>query len=241
MIRREPVGVVGQIAPWNYPLMMAIWKIGPALAAGNTVVLKPSEQTPLTGHQPRRDLRRDPADGRAERDLRPRRAGRRRPRPPPRRRDGVAHRLASTPARRSRGPPPTRSSASTSSWAARRRWSCSTTPTSRPSSRASRSPATSTPARTARPRRACSPARASTTTSSPGLADAAGSLKRRRPASRDTEMGPLVSERSASASPGFLERAPGHAEIVTGGKAARRSGLLPRADRRGRTSSRTTR
>src|SRR3954451_15865201 len=47
MIRREPIGVVGQIAPWNYPLMMAIWKIGPALAAGNTVVLKPSEQTPL--------------------------------------------------------------------------------------------------------------------------------------------------------------------------------------------------
>jgi betaine-aldehyde dehydrogenase len=48
MLRREPVGVVGQVAPWNYPLMMAVWKIGPALAAGNTVVLKPSEQTPLT-------------------------------------------------------------------------------------------------------------------------------------------------------------------------------------------------
>jgi 1-pyrroline dehydrogenase len=48
MVRREPVGVVGQIAPWNYPLMMAIWKIGPALAAGNTIVLKPSEQTPLS-------------------------------------------------------------------------------------------------------------------------------------------------------------------------------------------------
>ena len=48
MIRREPLGVVGQIAPWNYPLMMAVWKIGPALAAGNTIVLKPSEQTPLT-------------------------------------------------------------------------------------------------------------------------------------------------------------------------------------------------
>ena len=46
--RREPVGVVGQITPWNYPLMMAIWKIGPALAAGNTVVLKPAETTPLT-------------------------------------------------------------------------------------------------------------------------------------------------------------------------------------------------
>jgi 1-pyrroline dehydrogenase len=48
MIRREPLGVVGSIAPWNYPLMMAIWKIGPALAAGNTVVLKPSEITPLS-------------------------------------------------------------------------------------------------------------------------------------------------------------------------------------------------
>src|SRR4051795_12055215 len=46
--RREPVGIVGQIAPWNYPLMMAIWKIAPALAAGNVVVLKPSEITPLT-------------------------------------------------------------------------------------------------------------------------------------------------------------------------------------------------
>ncbi|HET7677629.1 MAG TPA: gamma-aminobutyraldehyde dehydrogenase [Candidatus Limnocylindrales bacterium] len=48
MVRREPIGVVGQIAPWNYPLMMAIWKIGPALAAGNSVVLKPATLTPLT-------------------------------------------------------------------------------------------------------------------------------------------------------------------------------------------------
>ncbi len=48
MIRREPIGVIGQVAPWNYPFMMAIWKIGPALAAGNTVVLKPAENTPAT-------------------------------------------------------------------------------------------------------------------------------------------------------------------------------------------------
>ena len=48
MIRRDPIGVVGSIAPWNYPLMMAAWKIAPALAAGNTVVIKPSEQTPLS-------------------------------------------------------------------------------------------------------------------------------------------------------------------------------------------------
>ncbi|MDE2262223.1 MAG: gamma-aminobutyraldehyde dehydrogenase [Gammaproteobacteria bacterium] len=48
LIRRDPVGVVASIAPWNYPLMMAAWKLAPAIAAGNTVVLKPSEQTPLT-------------------------------------------------------------------------------------------------------------------------------------------------------------------------------------------------
>jgi aminobutyraldehyde dehydrogenase len=48
MIRRDPIGVVGSIAPWNYPLMMAAWKLAPALAGGNTVVIKPSEQTPLT-------------------------------------------------------------------------------------------------------------------------------------------------------------------------------------------------
>ena len=46
--RREPIGVIGQVTPWNYPLMMAIWKFAPALAAGNTVVLKPAETTPLT-------------------------------------------------------------------------------------------------------------------------------------------------------------------------------------------------
>lgn len=47
-VRREPIGVIGQVTPWNYPLNMAVWKIAPALAAGNTVVLKPAESTPLT-------------------------------------------------------------------------------------------------------------------------------------------------------------------------------------------------
>ena len=47
-VRREPIGVVAQVTPWNYPLMMAIWKIGPALAAGNTIVLKPSDTTPAS-------------------------------------------------------------------------------------------------------------------------------------------------------------------------------------------------
>src|SRR5207249_7431974 len=45
---REPLGVVGQIIPWNFPILLAAWKVAPALAAGNTVVLKPAEQTPLT-------------------------------------------------------------------------------------------------------------------------------------------------------------------------------------------------
>src|SRR3984893_1078778 len=48
IIRREPIGIVGGICPWNYPLMMAVWKMGPALAAGNVEILKPSEQTPLS-------------------------------------------------------------------------------------------------------------------------------------------------------------------------------------------------
>jgi aldehyde dehydrogenase (NAD+) len=48
MTRREPVGVVGQIIPWNYPILMLAWKWGPALATGCTLVLKPAEQTPLT-------------------------------------------------------------------------------------------------------------------------------------------------------------------------------------------------
>ncbi|MBU4337173.1 MAG: aminobutyraldehyde dehydrogenase [Actinobacteria bacterium] len=47
-VRREPLGVVGQVAPWNYPMMMAVWKFAPAIAAGNTVVLKPSDTTPVT-------------------------------------------------------------------------------------------------------------------------------------------------------------------------------------------------
>src|ERR671936_950738 len=48
MIRREPIGIVAGICPWNYPLMMAVWKMGPALAAGNVQILKPAEQTPLS-------------------------------------------------------------------------------------------------------------------------------------------------------------------------------------------------
>lgn len=47
-VLHEPIGVAGQIIPWNFPLLMFSWKVGPALACGNTIVLKPAEQTPLT-------------------------------------------------------------------------------------------------------------------------------------------------------------------------------------------------
>ena len=70
IIRREPVGVCAQVAPWNYPMMMAVWKFAPAIAAGNTVVLKPSDTTPASDDAAGRDRRRVPPAGRVQRDLR---------------------------------------------------------------------------------------------------------------------------------------------------------------------------
>lgn len=63
MIRRDPVGVIAQIAPWNYPLMMMAWKLGPAIGGGNTVVFKPSEQTPLTALKTARILAEELPEG----------------------------------------------------------------------------------------------------------------------------------------------------------------------------------
>ncbi len=167
MIRREPLGIVAGICPWNYPLYMAIWKIGPALAAGNVQIIKPAEQTPLT------ILRfvgaragGDPGRRAAGRDGR-RHPGGRRARAPsggPARLAHGGHGNGKDHREERRGH---RQARCTSSSAARRRWSCSTTPMQRPSPRRSRSAATSTRARTARPRRASSCRRGSTTTCSP--------------------------------------------------------------------------
>ncbi len=88
--RREAVGVIGQITPWNYPLMMAIWKFGPALAAGNTVVLKPAETTPITTVRLAELAADILPDGRAERRHRPGRPDRRGADRTPRRRHGRA-------------------------------------------------------------------------------------------------------------------------------------------------------
>ena len=65
IIRREPLGIVAGITPWNYPLMMVVWKLGPALAAGNVQILKPAEQTPLTDAPLRRAGAGGAAAGRA--------------------------------------------------------------------------------------------------------------------------------------------------------------------------------
>ena len=129
-VRREPIGVVAQVTPWNYPLMMMVWKIAPALAAGNT------DRAQAVGHHAGVDdaVRRDGAGVPAARRLQ---RGVRRPRHrscagrAPRPADGLDHRLGAGGhgGRRLRGAPS--SSGPTSSSAARRRWWSSTTPTSR--------------------------------------------------------------------------------------------------------------
>ena len=225
MLRRDPVGVVASIAPWNYPLMMAVWKFGPALAAGCTVVLKPSELTPLTTLK-LAELVADilPAGvfnvvtgagdvGAALVDA-------------PRRRHGLADRVGPDRPGHRRGRLPARSSASISSSAARRRSSSSTTPISTPSSRASSWPDSSTPARTAPPPAASSPAPASTTAWStpwPGRRAAFGVGD---PGDEATELGPLVS--AAPARPrGRVRRTgpwPAGPTVATGGHAPDRAG-----------------
>ncbi len=162
-VRREPIGVCAQVTPWNYPLMMAIWKIAPALAAGNTVVLKPSDTTPASTLLLAEVAAEFFPPGRAERRLR---RPRHRPGPggAPDSADGLDHRLH--PGRHAGGakPPRSTSSAPTWNWAGRHRSSSSTTPTSPRPPRRSRWPGTSTPARTAPRPLGCWPARACTTT-----------------------------------------------------------------------------
>ena len=111
MTFREPLGVVGLITPWNFPLVIASWKVAPALAAGNTVVLKPAELTPLTSLELERiALEAGPARGRAQRGRRPRLGLRQPARRAPRRRQGRLHRLDRGRAARSPPAPRRRSS-----------------------------------------------------------------------------------------------------------------------------------
>ena len=108
---KEPVGVAAQIVPWNYPLMMATWKLAPALAAGCTVVLKPDSATPLTRAADRRARDRGRLPGRRDQHRPGRRPDDRRvPRPASRRRQGRVHRLDADRRRDHAARAPTRSS-----------------------------------------------------------------------------------------------------------------------------------
>ena len=125
-VRRRPLGVVGAITPWNFPVLLAVWKIAPALLAGNTVVLKPSPFTPLTTLKLGEILRDVRAGRRPQRRVGQRRARRLDHRPPGGAQD-LVHRARSRPARRSPPRPRPTSSASRSSSAATTPRSCSTT------------------------------------------------------------------------------------------------------------------
>ena len=129
LILREPVGVVGCVMPWNFPAQMAAWKIGPALAAGNSVVLKPAELTSLSAiRMAELAAEAGRAGRRVQRRARPRRDRRAGHRPPHGRGHGRLHRLdRGGPLLPASTPPSRTSSASSSSAAARARRSCSPT------------------------------------------------------------------------------------------------------------------
>ena len=117
-IRREPIGVIGSVTPWNYPMMMAVWKFGPALAAGNTMVIKPSDTTPASTAY-LAELFAEILPRGVQRGVR--RPRHRSERGGPQFRKWSRSPAASPPARPWPARPPTRSSAPTSSWAGRRR------------------------------------------------------------------------------------------------------------------------
>ena len=227
MLRRDPLGVAVGIAPWNYPLNMAVWKMGPALAAGNTFILKPSELTPLTalrrGRAGRRHL---PARG-VQRGHRAGRDAGRRPRAPSRRGHRLHHRRRRTPASSSPATRPTPSSGCTSSSAARPRWWCSTTPTSTwwSSTLADMAYYNSGQDCTAPCRVIAGPEIYDGLIG--GLGPAVGALVTGDPTDPDTAVGPVISADQQQRVAGMVSRAvEAGAEVVTGGSTLDRPGFF---------------
>ena len=215
-VRREPIGVVGQVTPWNYPLLMMIWKIAPALAAGNTIVLKPSDTTPASSTLLAELAQEFLPPGVLNVVCGDRDTGR----------ALVAHKtpqmVAITGSVRAgmevaERPPRTTSSGSTSSSAARRRSSSSTTPTSRRPPRASPAPASSTPARTAPPPPACSCRPGIHDEFVAALAEAAKGMPTGMPDDEATYYGPLNNADQLDHVTGMVDRLPDHASLETGG------------------------
>ena len=230
IIRRDPVGVVASIAPWNYPLYMAGWKLGPALATGNTVVLKPSARTPLTALAFAEILPR--SCRRAWSTSCPARAPTSATRWSAIRRSGWSRSPATPPpASASPGSRPIGSSGSTSSSVARRRSSSSTTPTSTPPPRPSSFAGYWNAGQdcTAATRVIAGPK--STTSSWPSAGRPGRTIKWGDPAEGDDiEMGSLIAQAQADKVQGMVDRARDGAEIVVGGDRPDRPGAYYAAD-----------
>ena len=215
MIRREPIGVCAAVTPWNYPMMMGVWKWAPALAAGNTMVLKPSDTTPVTSLLMAELMSEFLPPGVFNVICGDRDTGRRWSRTRSRR--WCRSPAACGQAGRSPPRPRVTSSGSTWSWAARRRSSCSTTRTSPPPPRRSpigrllqrgpglhrRHPGAGRPRRPQRARRGARRAGRGQT----------------RPARdvEDADFGPLNNPAQLERVTGFLTRLPDHAKVLAGG------------------------
>ncbi len=207
MIRRDPIGVVASIAPWNYPLMMMAWKLAPAIAGGNTVVFKPSEQTPLTALKMATLLADVLPEGVVNVVLG--------------RGESVGNALINHPKvdmisitgdvatgkKVLAGRRQDRSSARIWNWAARPPSSSSTTPISKPSSMACAPSATTMPARTAPPPAASTPRRRSTTISSPTCPPPSPPSPMHAADDSENEIGPLISMRQRDRVASFVQRA----------------------------------
>ena len=220
MIRRDPIGIVGSIAPWNYPLMMMAWKLAPAIAGGNTVVFKPSEQTPLTALKMARMLADILPEGVVNVVLGRGDTRRQCADQPSEDRHGLDHRRHRHRQEGAAGGRQDRSSAPIWNSAARPRSSSLTTPTSTPSSPASAPSATTMPARTARPPAASMPAGRIYEKLVADLSSAVSTIKYNDADDTENEIGPLISKRQRDRVASFVERATElkHIEITTGGK-----------------------
>ena len=231
-VRREPIGVVGQVTPWNYPLMMMIWKIAPALAAGNTVVLKPSRHHARASTTLLRRARAGvPAAGRAQRRVR-RPRHRSRARRAPDAADGRHHRLGAGRhgGRRVGGRRP--QEASTSSSAARRRSIVFDDADVEKAAEgiAERRLLQRRPGlhrRHPRARRARRPRRLRRRAHRGGQ----GHEDRDCPTTRTCSTAPLNNADQLARVSGMVDRLPDHAELADRRRPAGRPGLLLRADR----------
>ena len=207
MTFREPLGVVGLITPWNFPLTIASWKVAPALAAGNTIVLKPAELTPLTALELERiALEAGLPEGVLNVVAGPGPRLRPAPRRAPRRRQDRLHRLDRGRPRDRRRRRRRRSSASRSSWAASRPTSSSPTPTSRRPPPPRRWRCSATPARTAARARGSSSSARRSTTSWRRSRRRSTAMRVGDPLDEATQMGPLISADQRETVASFVDR-----------------------------------